>query len=126
MFSLKKKGDWHNTFEYLESLLSFDLRLNSLLNEAGQAGVDALQAATPKDTGLAASSWGYTVDRGEGYAEITWHNYDIEGGYNVAILVQYGHGTRGGTYVTGRDFVNPAMLPVFEKFAEDIYKEVTK
>ena len=97
-----------------------------VLHAAGQKGVEALKKATPKDTSLAASSWGYTVDGVDGDYTITFHNYDIEGGYNVAVLIQYGHGTGTGGYVAGRDFINPALQPIFDNLADDVWKEINR
>lgn len=125
MARLQVEGNWNKTFNYMTDLLTIEDRLDVLLNRYGAEGVNLLSKETPKYSGLAASSWDYTIDRSANSIEITWHNYDIEGGYNVAILIQYGHGTRGGTYVAGTDFINPVMQPLFERFADDIYKEVT-
>ena len=118
-------GNYKSTLSWLEKLLGFNDDLERLIEAVGHAGVDALRSGTPVDTGLAMSSWGFTTTRSPRLIQIGWHNYDIEGGYNVAILVQYGHGTGTGGYVKGRDFINPAMQPLFDKFAADIYKEVS-
>lgn len=95
------------------------------LSAGGRAGVDALSSNTPKDTGRAAGSWGYDVRHDKGDYEIEWFNTDIEGGYNVAILIQYGHGTGTGGYVPGRDFINPAMKSVFDSISTDVWRQVT-
>lgn len=95
-----------------------------LLDKYGKLGVQALQDATPRDTGLASSSWNYTIDRSSDGVRLSWSNSDIENGYNVAILIQYGHGTKSGTYVEGRDFINPAMQSIFDNIAKDLWKEV--
>jgi hypothetical protein len=90
----------------------------------GQMGVDALMAATPVLTGRAAVSWGYDIVRTNGAVKIYWYNTDVEDGVNVALLLQYGHGTGTGGYVTGIDYINPAMAPVFDRILYDVMKEV--
>lgn len=108
--------------KFLERVLE-KIKMGSL-DRYGRMGVDALSKATPVRTGLAASSWYYTIKRSNGSTTLTWHNSDIEGGYNVAILLQYGHGTRSGGYVQGIDYINPALKPVFEQMANDLWEEV--
>lgn len=110
------------TDSYLEKLLEV-IKMGSL-DRYGRMGVDALSKATPVRTGLAASSWSYDITRKDGKVTLSWKNSDIEGGYNVAILIQYGHGTRNGGYVQGIDYINPALKPIFEQMAEDIWREV--
>ena len=117
------KGDFKKTIDFLKNA---DKNVLPVLHEYGQKGVMALRDATPKDTSLAASSWDYTIDGVEGDYTITFYNYDIEDGYNVAILIQYGHGTGTGGYVAGRDFINPALQPIFDNLADDIWKEINK
>lgn len=117
------KGDFSKTIKFLKKA---DRNVLPALHAAGQKGVEALRNATPIDTRLAASSWGYTIDGDVGNYTITFHNYDIEGGYNVAILIQYGHGTGTGGYVAGRDFINPALQPIFDSLADDIWKEINR
>lgn len=114
--------EWTNTKNYLRKLqnLSFD----SLLELTGLKGLKYLREATPKDSGLASNSWSYSIEKGKDSATITFHNDDIEGGYNVAILVQYGHGTEGGGFVQGVDFINPAMDKTFQYLADELWKEV--
>lgn len=96
------------------------------LEKFGPVGVEALAKATPKDSGLSANSWTYSITQKPGYYAITWHNTDTENGAPVAVLVQYGHATKNGGYVQGRDFINPAMRPIFDKIAADMWKVVTK
>ena len=122
MITIKSRGDWNKTFSFLKKVTKIDFA--TLLEKYAQQGVSALSAATPKDTGLAASSWDYQIEVGKGESKITWINTDIEGGYNVVLLVQYGHGTKNGGYVQGRDFINPAMQPVFDNMIYEIWKEV--
>lgn len=92
----------------------------------GPIGVAALSRATPLDSGLAASSWYYEVVDKPGYFAIHWLNSDVENGFHVAVALQYGHATRNGGYVEGRDYINPVMRPIFDQIAVDMWKEVTK
>ena len=110
------------TDKFLEKVLE-KIKMGSL-DRYGRMGVDALSKATPVRTGLAASLWSYKIEHYKGSSILSWHNSDIEGGYNVAILIQYGHGTRNGKYVQGIDYINPALKPVFEKMANEIWEEV--
>lgn len=95
------------------------------LNRYGQEGVVALSAATPVDSGKTASSWDYKISVSGSATKITWTNSNINQDVNIAVIIQYGHGTGTGGYVQGRDYINPAMRPVFDKIAEEIWKEVT-
>ena len=98
----------------------------SILNKYGSAGVQALSAATPKSTGVTANAWSYEVKTSSSSAEISFSNSNTNSGVNIAIILQYGHGTRNGGYVSGRDYINPAIKPLFDKMAEDVWKEVTR
>jgi hypothetical protein len=120
--SITSKGNFEKATDYLDRLRHF--KIDRILNEYGQKGVDALRAASPRNTGLVATSWSYKITYGSGRAILEWHNADIEGGYNVALLIQYGHGTNNGGYVVPHDFINPAMEPIFEGFARQIGEEV--
>ena len=117
-------GSLSKTTDYLARLKQQDYIL-SVLNRYGPRGVAALSGATPVDSGLAAQSWYYTVGVEDGKYWIDFHNNDIEGGAPVVILIQFGHGTRNGGRVVGRDFINPAIQPIFEQIKADIWKEVT-
>lgn len=121
---MESRGNWEKTYRWLKKMANIETRFDSALEKAGRAGVKALEAATPKNTGLASSAWFFTIDKGPLSSTITWHNADIEGGYNVALLIQYGHGTGTGGYVRGVDFINPALVPIFEAFGNDVLKEV--
>lgn len=121
---MDSKGNWEKTIRWLKGLTDIDTRFDDALVKAGQAGVKALQEATPKNTGLASSAWFFDIKKGPLSSTIEWHNADIEGGYNVALLVQYGHGTGTGGYVKGLDYINPALSPIFKSFADDVIKEV--
>jgi hypothetical protein len=123
MISFSTSGSFKRTDRFLEAI-----RLGKIydsLAKAGQDGVNALARATPKDTGDTANSWGYEVTKSSGTYTITWTNSNMAGGSPVAILIQYGHGTGTGGYVPGRDYINPALRPVFDKIANDVWKAVT-
>lgn len=101
------------------------LKYDRILDQAGQRGVDALRAASPHGgTGELANSWEYKIIHEGDQARIEWHNTDIEGGYSVALLVQYGHGTNNGGYVQPTDYINPAIAPIFEEISRQIGEEV--
>jgi hypothetical protein len=95
------------------------------LDAAAKMGVNALASAVPKDSGLAADSWNYEVKNSRGSVSITWTNNDVENGFPVAIMLQYGYGTGTGGYVQGRDYINPAMKPVFDDIADQVWRAVT-
>lgn len=90
-----------------------------------QSGVAALESATPIDSGLAAGSWSYRITKGRGSLRIEWLNSDVENGFPVAIMLQYGYGTGTGGYVQGRDYINPAIKPIFDNIADKVWKAVT-
>lgn len=115
------------SFDKLESFLNSKSKLNimALLKAYGQEGVAALSRATPEESGLAANSWDYRVSSNNGKYTIAWTNSDIENGFPVVIMLQYGYGTGTGGYVQGRDFINPAMKPIFQKIADNVWKAVT-
>lgn len=123
MFSFRVSGSTSRTESYLEKMLH--MNVDSILEAAGHAGVTALETHTPEDSGLAANSWTYEIERSEGAVKVVWHNTDIESGFPVALMIQYGHGTGTGGYIPGRDYVNPAIEPIFQKIAEDIRKAVS-
>lgn len=117
-------GSFENTMDYLERLKM--LKYDRILNNAGQQGVDALRAASPRETGELANSWTYEIIHEGSTARIEWHNTDIEGGYSVALLVQYGHGTNNGGYVPPNDYINPAIKPIMDEIARQIGEEVKR
>jgi hypothetical protein len=119
----KQTGDFEKTLKYLDKLDSIDVF--RILQRYGDQGVVALSNATPLYTGLAASSWSYNITKGRNGYSITWYNSDVENGANVVILLQYGHGTKSGTWVEGRDYINPVMRPIFDQISENLWKEVT-
>ena len=123
MIRVIQKGD----FSHLEKFLTKakHMSFNEKLRAYGELGVAALAAYTPVDSGKPASSWGYEIHNSSGHANIYWTNSNVNEGVNIAILIQYGHGTGTGGYVLGRDYINPAMRPVFDAMADDIWKEVS-
>ena len=120
----RQKGDFRRTSDFLKR--ANRLNLDALLNQYGQEGVEALRAATPKDTGTTANSWSYVVHKGAGSITITWSNSNIVDGVPIAVILQYGHGTRNGGYVQGTDYINPAMKPIFDKIAQRAWEEVKR
>lgn len=121
--SIVSKGDLSKTEAFLRRMDKFDIR--PLLEAGAQQGVKALAAATPKDSGLASDSWGYKISGGKFYVTIVWTNHDVENGFPVAIMLQYGYGTGTGGYVQGEDYINPAIRPIFDQIAEKVWKAVT-
>ena len=125
MISMEAKGDLSKTYRLLDRILKRDFY--SKLERYGKLGVELLSSATPIDTGKTANSWDYEIVRGLNSVSIRWLNTNIvDGRYNVAILLQYGHGTNNGGYVQGIDYINPTLKPVFEEMINDIWGEVTK
>jgi hypothetical protein len=120
----KSKGDWSKTTKFLQRNRKMGQNWN--LDKYGQAGVNALQAATPVDTGLTASSWYYEITNNDGVVRITFNNSNIQNEVPIAIILQYGHATRNGGWVEGRDYINPAIQPIFDKITETAWREVTR
>lgn len=123
---MKIKVTTRGNFKKTESLLEKIRNRNPMvvLNKLGQLGVDVLTAATPKDTGLTASSWYYEIKETKKGYDVQWLNSNVVNGFNVALLIQYGHGTGGGGYVAGIDYINPVMDDLFKAAQIDIRKEV--
>lgn len=124
MISITSSGNFNNTEKFLKDLKTKSYK--NILGKYAQQGVQALASATPKDTGETAASWGYEIEEGPNSITITWTNDHIEKGVNIAVILQYGHGTRRGGYVRGRDYINPAMRPIFDTIANAAWKEVSK
>jgi hypothetical protein len=124
MITFTEKGDFSNTERWLARLKS--AQLFAVLNKYGSLGQNALSNATPVDSGLAASSWSYSIVQRPGYYSIRWHNSDIENGFPVAVMIQYGHGTGTGGYVQGRDYINPAIRPIFDQIVAEAVREVSR
>lgn len=124
MIKFRQKGDFSNLTRFLER--AKNLVHISDLDRYGREGVAALASATPVDTGKTAASWYYDVKIDKESASITFNNSNIQNGVPIAIILQYGHGTRNGGWVEGRDYINPVIKPIFDKIAEEAWKEVTK
>ena len=119
-----QKGDFNKVQKWLNSLLNKDY-LN-VLSIYGQKGVNALRAATPVNSGLAASSWNYQISLEKGHTTLTWTNDDIEGGCSVVILLDRGHATKSGTWVPGLHFIDTALDPIIKELEDAVWREVTK
>ncbi|MCD8119761.1 MAG: HK97 gp10 family phage protein [Lachnospiraceae bacterium] len=122
MISFKQTGDFSKATRYFEKLKEV-VHLGEL-DKYGRRGVEALQAATPVDTGLTANSWYYEITNKNGTATISFFNSNVQNGVPIAIILQYGHATRNGGWVQGRDYINPAIQPIFDEIAESAWKEV--
>jgi hypothetical protein len=125
MISFDTSGSFKNTEAFLKAMTKLNSTITRVLNSAGREGVSALSAASPADSGLASGSWNYEVVTSGGGVTILWTNSDVENGFPVAIMLQYGYATGTGGYVQGRDYINPAMRPIFDKIADDVWKAVT-
>jgi len=123
MIKAKSSGNFKDTTSFLKYMEKGGPFKN--LDPYGYMGNHALSAATPRDTGRTAESWGYQIGHTKGVYAISWWNTHIEDGCNIAVFIQYGHGTGTGGYVPGIDYINPAMRPVFEKTINDIWRQVT-
>ena len=124
MLTIRQKGDFEKLTRYLVRV-GKGIKLADL-DKYGREGVAALASATPRDTGLTANSWYYEIIKGKGTASITFYNSNIQNGIPIAIILQTGHGTGTGGWVQGRDYINPAIQPIFDELAERAWKEVTK
>lgn len=124
MIRFKHRGNF-NKIEKWFNRISRHEYLN-ILNRYGNVGVQVLAAATPVDTGKTAASWEFEIEHGRGKTTIYWINTHMNDGVNIALILQYGHGTGTGGYVYGKDYINPAIKPIFDKIAEDLWKEVTR
>lgn len=122
--SFRQKGDFSKLTKFLERAKE-GIKLGEL-DKYGREGVMALSSATPVDTGLTAKSWSYKIENKKESVTISFNNSNIQNGVPIAIILQYGHGTRNGGWVQGRDYINPAIQPIFDKIAESAWKEVTK
>lgn len=124
MITIRQRGDFKNLTSFLErSKEAFNL---GILDKYGRQGVAALKASTPKDTGKTADSWYYRINRNNGMVLLSFHNSNVNKGVPIAIILQYGHATGNGGYVEGVDYINPALQPVFQKLADEAWKEVKK
>ena len=124
MITFRQKGDFSKLTSFLERAKEA-VRIGDL-DKYGREGVAALSSATPVRTGLTANSWYYEIEHQNGSVSITFNNSNVNKGVPIAIILQYGHGTGTGGWVEGRDYINPAIQPIFDNIAKDAWKEVTK
>lgn len=125
MITLESKGNFEKATVYFQKLLKVTTK-SEVLDKYGRLGVQALASATPVRSGKTASSWSYEISGGNGYTSIQFLNSNLNKGVNIAIILQEGHGTGTGGWVAGRDYINPAIQPVFDQLADDLWKEVTR
>ena len=124
MIGFRQKGDFSKTTKFLTKLKqNVDI---SIFEKYGKKGVAALASATPVDSGFTANSWYYKIEKTNGSISLLFCNSNIQNGVPIAVILQYGHGTRNGGWVQGRDYINPAIQPLFDQLANDAWKEVTK
>lgn len=121
--TIRSRGDLKKTQKFLKGISNRSYVKG--LAKYGEMGVRALSSATPIDTGLTASSWSYDIKNTKDAITITWRNSNVVDNVPIAIILQYGHGTRNGGYVQGQDYINPAIQPIFDKIADSVWKEVT-
>jgi hypothetical protein len=121
--SFSSRGSFNHIESFLKRMQTLDIR--SLVEPYAQQGVAALQAATPKDSGYTAESWYYEIETTRDHVTIRWLNRNVENGFPVAVMLQYGHGTGTGGYVQGHDYINPALKPIFDRIADGVWKVVT-
>ena len=124
MIKFEVKGDLSKTYKFLDRILKRDFY--NRLEKYGERGVALLSEATPVHSGKTSELWDYEIERGLDSVTIYWKNTNVHDGYNVAVLIQYGHGTGFGGYVKGIDYINPALRPLFKEMADEIWKEVTE
>lgn len=123
MIKITTSGSTKKTQSFLRSMRNLDIR--NFCEAAGERGVIALRSSTPVDSGLTAASWSYEVRVEGDKTIISWLNTHNESGVNIAVILQYGHGTGTGGWVAGRDYINPAIKPIFDSIADDVWKKVT-
>ena len=123
MISFESRGSFNKTESFLRAMVR--LNIINILNKYGSEGVAALSRATPVNTGRAAGSWDYETSGKGGVYSIVWSNSNVENGFPVAIMLQYGYGTGTGGYVQGQDYINPAIRPIFDKIAAEVWRVVT-
>ena len=124
MITFRHKGDFSKLTRFLQKA-KHAVRLGDL-DKYGREGVAALASATPTDSGVTAASWYYTIEKTGGTTRISFGNANVNDGVSIAIILQYGHGTGTGGWVQGRDYINPAIQPIFDRLASDAWREVTK
>jgi hypothetical protein len=124
MININHKGNFNKTEKFFKETISSDY--TRILEKYAKEGVNALASATPVDSGETAKSWGYIIKHYKGRVSITWTNSNVVDGVPIAILIQYGHATRSGGYIQGLDYIKPALRPLFDKIADDVWREVSK
>lgn len=123
MIRITQKGDFKKTYKFLENASMS--KVEKVLEKYGLMGVEALSVFTPVDSGETAESWDYHIEKNGKNYSIVWTNSNVNDHVNIALIIQYGHGTGTGGYVKAIDYINPAMKPVFDKIAEEVWEEVT-
>ena len=124
MVRITHKGNFNNTERFLKGAPKIKYR--RILEKYAKEGVKALASATPVDSGITANCWDYELKVGQGFYSISWTNSNVVDGVPIAIILQYGHGTGTGGYVQGRDYINPAIKPIFDKISESLWQEVSR
>lgn len=124
MIKVTHRGSFRNTERFLSNARKSNIR--AVLLQYALLGVNALSSATPVDTGATAASWSYEIILTRKGFGISWTNNNMDDGIPIVILLQYGHATKGGGYIQGRDFINPAIRPIFDEISDKVWKEVTK
>lgn len=124
MIGFRHKGDFSKTSKYLNGIRQRNFV--NILEKYGREGVEALASATPVDTGVTAKSWDYKIEQKNGTISLIFTNSNIQNGIPIAVILQYGHGTRNGGWVQGRDYINPAIQPIFDNIVKQAWGEVTK
>lgn len=124
MITFRQKGDFSKITNFLER--AKEIVHVGILDKYGREGVAALASATPIDSGDTAGSWYYEIEQSRGSAAIVFYNSNIQNGVSIAIILQYGHGTRNGGWVEGRDYINPAIQPIFDRIVDELWREVTR
>lgn len=122
MIAFVHEGDFKDTKNFLNRMK--ENRFESMIEQIARTGVAALSSATPVDTGKTAASWGYEIEKTTGKIVVNFMNSNVNRGVNIAIILQYGHGTKNGGFVQGRDYINPALKPIFDKLEEDMWRVV--
>ncbi len=122
MITIAHKGDFKKTIKFFDAITRVSIR--HILDKYGRMGVEALASATPVDTGKTASSWVYDIEMTKNGYSIVWSNTNVNNYVNIALILQYGHATRNGGYVRGRDYINPAIQPIFDQISREAWREV--
>lgn len=125
MIGFETKGSFDKTKKFLKDIESFKkLQRKAKIDQLAAEGVIALEGATPRRTGLTASSWSYEIEESNGQLVISWNNSNVNNGVNIAVILQYGHGTKNGGYVVGIDYINPALRSIFDEMTDSMWKAV--